>query len=126
MTIEIIWKKNPDGVHAVCTGHITGQELIKMNEELARYTEPYYQLIDFTAAQYIDYTPEDMHIIALQDKFISTEASLEKIAIVGPKAVLNNIGSIYEVYSKVWVGRTKQLESQTFHSIEEAKSWIGC
>lgn len=126
MSIEIIRKKDPVGVHVLCFGQVTGQELVKMNEELASHLEFKYQIVDFTAAESVEFTPEDMHSIALQDKFIPENASLEKVATVGRKEVLNNIDSIYEVYSKVWVGRTKKFESQTFSNIEAAIEWIGC
>lgn len=126
MTVQIIKERDPVGAHVVHTGDVTGKEIVEINGKLANNSTFTYQLVDFTGTDKLDISSDEMHSIALQDKFIPETSQLTKVAIVGRKEILNNIDQIYHVYSGVWLGRTKKFESQTFRSLAEARQWIGC
>ena len=54
--IEIIDKKTPVDAHVVCSGLITGQRLVNMNEKLVANQALTYALIDFTPAESVSFT----------------------------------------------------------------------
>ena len=126
MTIKIDSEKNPSGVYVECSGVITGKDLIDINQVITGCSSYTYQLFDFTKITNLEITPEEMHIIVMQDDSLPLNTELSKAAIVGNQKTLKGLDEIYHIISGQWVGRRRPFESQTFKSVEDARDWIGC
>jgi len=124
MTIHFNYESDPIGVFAVCTGVVTGAEIISANEEVSKCDECVYHLLDFSSAIKIDISLEEMHKIAIQDNSIRKSAALEKIAMVGDLNMLEKTFKEYEQFSRDWVGRNKPYVTKLFQNINEARDWI--
>ena len=63
MTIYFIYVSNPIGVIATCTGTVTGEEIISVNEEVSKYG---YHLLDCTKAEKINISLEEMQKLQIK------------------------------------------------------------
>lgn len=106
------------------SGNVTGKEIIFINDELSNYIECISQIWNFLEAKTLKILPEEMHQIALQDRTLSLNSKIQKVAIVGKADVLHGLDEIYEIISGLWVGRPNHFISRTFTSMKEANEWI--
>ncbi len=124
MSVELIFEENDTGVLIMCTGHVSGGELIKANDILIPKQNVVYQIWDFSLAKEVQIEIEQIHRAAIQDDSFPESSSLTHIAFVGDT---NKWGHIYETYehmSKTWVGRHIKFSSAMFESMDEAREWI--
>ncbi|KPK54110.1 MAG: hypothetical protein AMS22_06395 [Thiotrichales bacterium SG8_50] len=125
MPVEVQFKENPAGVLLIYTETVTGNDIMRANEQIADCEECTYQLSDFSGVTSVKVSPAEMHRIAIQDCSIPSHYKLEKAAMVGNKDKYARLIDLYYLFAEVWVGKQRQYETRTFSTIEEARQWIG-
>lgn len=113
------------GVLLKMTGLVSGREIIELNraiyagdpEKMLRY-----QIWDFTEAKRMEVSPEELHIITLDDKAEAAKNPNMLVALVGSPRQLNGVDVSYQVFSQTWIG--DGFQSASFRSLDEARQWI--
>ena len=111
-----------EGVLLSMSGLVSGREIIDLNREIyARDPQKKlrYQIWDFTEANRMEVSPEELHIITLDDK---EEAAKNPDQLVGSPRQLNGVDVSYQVFSQTWIG--DGFQSASFRSLDEARQWI--
>ena len=113
------------GVVVALSGVITGDDLIKTNQHIYAI-DPHkilrYQIWDFTQVEILDITTEAIQKLVWQDMQEAHANSNQSVAIIGSKATLQGIDSIYRYLSDCWV-RTG-FQSKSFSNMDDARHWI--
>lgn len=125
MPATIHSENNGEGVLLSMSGLVTGGEIIDLNREIyARDPKKKlrYQIWDFTEANRMEVSPEELHIITLDDKEEASRNPDQLIALVGSPRQLNGVDVSYQVFSQTWIG--DGFTSESFHSLKEARQWI--
>lgn len=118
-------ENNNQGVLLAMRGLVSGREIIDLNREIyARdpLKKLRYQIWDFTEANRMEVSPEELHIITLEDK---EEAALnpdQLVALVGSPRQLNGVDVTYQIFSQTWIG--DGFQSESFRNLREARQWI--
>lgn len=100
MSILIKLEKNGKGVVFICSGIVTGEELIDANETIISNSDIEYQICDFTNAKDICIDLPQMHQIAIQDNSYHMDSKLSHIVFVGDISKWKNLYDSYEQMSK--------------------------
>ncbi len=113
------------GVLLKMSGLVSGREIIELNRAI--YTgDPEkmlrYQIWDFTEARRMEVSPEELHIITLDDKAEAAKNPHMLVALVGSPRQLNGVDVSYQVFSQTWIG--DGFQSGSFRSLDEARQWI--
>ena len=124
MPVTIQYQDDPTGVVLLYTGIVTGDDIMRANDEIADCEECTYQLSDFSGATGVKVSPAEMHRIAIQDCSIPSHYKLEKAAMVGNKDKYARLVDLYYLFAEVWVGKQRQYETRTFDTVEEARQWL--
>ncbi|MFO8024396.1 hypothetical protein [Thiohalophilus sp.] len=118
-------ENNHQGVLLKMSGLVSGREIIDLNREIyARDPEEKlrYQIWDFTGANRMEVSPEELHIITLEDKEEAARNPNQLVALVGSPRQLNGVDVTYQVFSQTWIG--DGFQSESFRNLHEARQWI--
>jgi len=126
MTSTIQLNSDHTKIEVHLSGHVTGREVILINEDLMNHLDCFSQVWNFLEVKTFHVSAEELHKIALQDRTFSIHSNIKKLAIVGTNDILCDIDKSYEVISSSWVGRPNKFVSRTFGSMNEAYEWINC
>lgn len=125
MTVRIMQTPGEYGSAVVrCDGVVTGRELIEVNDLIS--TEPHqrYQLWDFTDADYIAISFDEIHKLAIQDSSIPDESGLQAILVVGTHRSLRNLVETFDRFSSKWVGRRGMFQVVLLETVKDARAWL--
>lgn len=125
MGARIIHRGAPcGGVVVRCDGNVTGRELIEVNDLVSTEQAYRYQLWDFSDADSIEVSFEEIHKLAIQDSSIPRDCDLQAVLIVGTQTGLANLADTYETFSLKWVGRQRHYRTEMLTSLPEAREWL--
>ncbi|TDY04215.1 hypothetical protein [Thiohalophilus thiocyanatoxydans] len=121
----IHWEYHTDGVLLTMTGLVSGREIITLNRQI--YTQDpqkklRYQIWDFTGANRMEVSPDELHTITLEDKDEAAQNPGQLVALVGSPRQLNGVDISYQIFSQTWVG--DGFQSESFRTLREARQWI--
>ena len=125
MPAKIQRENDGEGVLLRMSGLVSGREIIDLNREIyARDPQKKlrYQIWDFTEANRMEVSPEELHIITLDDKEEAAKNPDQLVALVGSPRQLNGVDVSYQVFSQTWIG--DGFQSASFRSLDEARQWI--
>jgi hypothetical protein len=123
MSSEVKFENQGTGVVVTYTGVVTGEDIRAMNayiyasDHLPRIR---YQLFDFTKADRLEVTNEDVRFFAMQDKAASEQNPHMIGAIIGDMSLYQGYERIFRVYSQIWSG----IPTEFFTTIEEGRAWV--
>ena len=124
MPIVLTEIENGIGVALTCSGIVTGQEMIEANMVLlsmgTRVRDWRFCVVDHTAVQSVDYSPEDVQITADLDHAIALNTRKGMlVAIVAPSDV--QFG-----FAQMWrdLARRTGWETMVVRTREQAEEWI--
>ncbi len=122
-----VYSTESGGVISICSGTLSGQELINSNRQLYDDKEQIkqirYQICDFTDVKGFDTCNEDIRELAVQDQYaLSINASM-MIAIICSDDLIYSLSRMWQSY----IG-DPSIKSKVFGSLDEACDWIndGC
>ena len=120
---KIVYENQGKGVVIIWNGSISGEGLKMVNTQI--YTEGgleklRYQIWDFTNAEGLEITGQDLRHLAIQDKVASETNPKQIIAIVGNNELFRGYDRLFHIYESVW----SEYKSKTFSSMVEARKWI--
>ena len=125
MSVRIISSGEPcGGVIVRCDGIVTGKELVEVNDTVSHELGQRYQLWDFTDADFVQVSFDEIQKLAIQDSSIPRDCELQAVLIVGSSRSLENLTDTYETFSKRWVGRQRQYKTEMFETLSEARNWL--
>ncbi|MGZ0655515.1 hypothetical protein ACWPKO_12110 [Coraliomargarita sp. W4R53] len=112
----------PHGIIWTYSGILTGEELLNSNFEIfgdERFDDIRYQIVDFTAVEKLEVTPNHMRKIAHLDMAAARTNPRVKVAAVASKDEEILICDIYDQYT----GEKSPWAMQVFPTLAEAKAW---
>jgi hypothetical protein len=125
LSVRIIHSGEPcGGVIVRCDGVVTGKELVEVNDLVATEPGQRYQLWDFSNADCVDITLDEIQKLAIQDSSIPKESNLQAVLIVGKQHSLLQLADTYETFSSKWVGRRRNYKTEMLPTMPEAKKWL--
>jgi hypothetical protein len=115
-------KYTKDGIRFVLSGIITSKELNTLNTELYNQWDIAsfkYQLWIFTEVEEFLLSPDEMKMLANQDKRASIKNPNMKVALVSISPLIYGLCRMYEAFygDGPW-------ETMVFKSLDEAEKWI--
>ena len=120
---EISYENQGAGVVITWTGPISGDEVKEINRQIyakERLDKLRYQIWDFTKADRLDISNQDVREFAMQDRSAAQTNPDQIAAIVGSAEFFKGYDQIFHIYADVWAG----FESRTFSTVAEAREWI--
>lgn len=124
MAIELQYENDHTGVVVVCTGQVTGDEIMQTNDVINPDLELQYHIWDFSAVQNIKVSIKQIHRIAMQDNIIPMESRMTHAAFIGNLKLWKHLYDAYDRISRVWVGRRTRFATEVFETMEQARDWI--
>jgi hypothetical protein len=123
MAGQVSYEEEGSGVVVTWTGAATGEELKKVNESIyaeGRLDRLRYQIWDFTKADHLDVSHQDLRALALQDRKAAETNPNPVIAIVGSREFFVGYDALFHVYEEGWSG----FKSKTLPTMAEARQWV--
>jgi hypothetical protein len=120
---EISYENQGAGVVITWTGPISGDEVKEINKQIyakERLDKLRYQIWDFTKADRLDISTQDVRDFAMQDRTAAQTNPDQIAAIVGSAEFFKGYDQIFHIYEDVWAG----FESRTFSTVAEAREWV--
>lgn len=123
MGFQIYGENDGLGVLVVWDGSVNGGEAIEANSQIyerdpdGKYC---YQIWDFSDADVLDVSAEELRVVVMQD-YANSQINPEQIvAVVGTDTVLKGLDDLYRSFIGAWT----QFESKTFASVDDAREWV--
>lgn len=116
--------KESDGIGIVITlsGIVEADEVDKLQAQInsdESFPKLRYQIWDFSKAEEINISIDQLQNIAMQTAVASTENPKLRIAIIPRKSSQNVLGTTFHTFEKVW----GSYESKSFRDIDAARNW---
>ena len=116
--------KESDGSGAVVTlsGIVEADEVDKLQQQInsdESFPQLLYQIWDFSQAEEINISIEQIENIAMQVAVASSKNPKLRIAIIPRKTSHNILGKTFHTFEKVWGA----YESKSFRDIDAARAW---
>lgn len=121
MPYRIEWKDRT--VRWIYTGIVTGKEALDSNYEVYsdnRFDDLRHEIVDFTNADGIDMSDQEVKKIAYMDKAATNSNPDIKVAMVGSPEMIKSISGMYAKYSE-----NSRWKVAVFETLEEAEKWLG-
>ena len=125
MTTAISYENGGKGILITCSGTVTGADTIRVNAEITQDPHLRYQIWDYTQADDISMSIEEMHELAIQDKKYRSDAQMKRFALVGPAKIINEAFETYEEMSKFAGSSVIKIDSKCFADLQAAREWAG-
>jgi hypothetical protein len=111
-----------EGAHLLFHGIVTGEDLFDVNERVLEHDypgRPRYALLDFSDAQRIDVTPQDLQRVAEQDQRDAERVAGIAVLIIAPQTLTFGL-------ARMWEGMVDEIEldSGVVRSRAEAARWL--
>jgi hypothetical protein len=122
MPIQIIYIDDGIGVEFICSGVVTGADIIAANKEIYRnenFSKQRYQILDRTNCTKFDVSHQEIIIIAEQDKTAAKTNPNIITAFISVSPMQYGISRMYQAY----VGDEGFL-TEVFRDRESAEKWI--
>jgi len=123
MPSTIRFEQQGAGVVITWTGVVSADEIKQANEHIyakEHLDKLHYQIWDFTNAERLDITQEDLRDFAMQDNAAVQENPNQFAVIVGSQALFRGYDRLFEIYEEVWSG----IKIKTLSTVEEARAWL--
>jgi len=120
MAYKLAWEAN--GVYWKYSGNISGQEIIDASTEIygdPRFDELKYKLADFSDADTVDISEEEIKLITLQHAASSRSNTRIKNAIV-----INGNDERAKIFVD-YLSSNSGWEVRAFDQLNEANQWLG-
>jgi hypothetical protein len=124
VAIELHYREEGRGVLVAGSGTVTGAELLAVNDEIyspTRLSRLQYQLMDFSHAEKVEISGDEIRALAAQD----ARAAREKpglLLVVVPRTELG-FG-----LSRMWAGNLElsgaHIEPHVCRTVQEAEEWL--
>lgn len=126
MSIELLWWEGGEALEYLCTGDVTGGELLARNREAVRdprFGDLRFQLCDMEAVTSFEITREEIRQIVDVDLRASQVApDLERVAIACHEDLIFGFARMYEMTLD---GRVPGWEVGVRRTRQEALEWLG-
>ncbi|HYG77386.1 MAG TPA: hypothetical protein VEK08_20435 [Planctomycetota bacterium] len=123
MPCKTVYEKEGTGVWIVCTGDVTAADVLQVKEALYKPEQLgklCYQIWDFTSADKINLTSDDLQACAVLDGHAFKSNCRQVRALVGSKEVFHGLDRLFTIYTEVWSAN----RIRTFETISDARAWI--
>jgi hypothetical protein len=123
MPSQISYEGNGSGVVVTWAGVVCGEELKKVNECIyaeAELEKLRYQIWDFTEADRVNLSYEDIRELAMRDREAAEVNPDIVVAIVGKRTLFVGFDALFHVYEQEWSG----FKSRSFETLAEARKWV--
>lgn len=122
MPVELRYEDGGAGVRFICTGIVSGDEMLAANEEVYspdRLEALRYHLTDFTGAESFNFPKDVVRQIAFQDeKAAETNPNLI-MAVAGDRDLIFGLSRMWQAF----VGE-EHVKTHVFRTVAEAEAWI--
>lgn len=122
MPIQIKYINDGIGVEFMCSGIVTGADIIATNKEIYRnenFSRQRYQIVDKTKCAEYKVNNEEIRIMAEQDKAAAKTNPNVIIAFISPSPLQYGLSRMYQAY----VGDNGFL-TEIFRDRKSAEEWI--
>ncbi|GAB1263866.1 hypothetical protein NBRC116493_12970 [Aurantivibrio infirmus] len=123
MQIKVSYEENGEGIVYTHSGTIEGAQLVERTRSHYQsfdYENVRYQIIDFSAVERVEFTPEQLQEIALLDRQANHKKRADFcFAIVLPRHGFYGMMDMWELYKN-----EKVVSLKYFYTVEAARYWI--
>lgn len=126
MAIDLIWWRDEPVLEYICSGEVTGEELLARNREAlsdARFPGIRLQLCDMERVEDFRITPAQVRTIVEIDREAAKVApGMERLAIASTQDLIYGFSRMYQI---TLGGEIPAWEVGSFRTRREALDWLG-
>jgi len=122
MSHKLMKESDGPGIVVTLSGIVEADEIDKLQQQInsdEAFPLLRYQIWDFSRAEDINISIEQIENIAMQIAVASSKNSKLRIAIIPRKTSHNILGKTFHTFEKVW----GSYESKSFSDIDAARAW---
>jgi len=122
MSHEVSKESDGRGILITFSGNIEANEIEDLQKQInsdASFPKLRYQIWDYSEAEEINLSIENIQNIAMQTAIASTANPKLRIAIIPRKSSHNVLGKTFHTFEKVW----GSYESKSFRDVDSAREW---